>query len=312
MAGIGTAQSARAATRREVGARAGALLGGAVWGAFWVPVRWLEAAGFPGLWPVAALYGVAALALLPLVAWRLSALVAGGWRFHLAGMVLGGSMATYAAAFLHTEVVPAVLLYYLSPVWGFLLARLLQGDRMTPPRWAALGLALCGAAVALGPESWPPMPRNAGDWMALASGFGWVVGSMMMLSRPVAASVDYGIGFFVWGAVGVTLAASLSGPAPAPALWGEALPWLVPVAALLIVPGCLAAVHGAAHLNPGLVGILFMSEIGVSLVLAALLTDEPIGWAQGIGVLFIALAGASEGLWAAAERARARRRAAER
>ncbi|MGF1446965.1 MAG: DMT family transporter [Pikeienuella sp.] len=282
---------------REKRARLAAVVGGAVWGAVWVPVRWLEEAGLPGLWPVAVLYGLGAIGLLPLAVTRFGALVAGGWRLHLTGLCLGGTMALYAAAFLYTEVVPAVLLYYLSPVWGFLVARLVAGDLMTPARWIALVLALAGAAFALGPDNWPPMPRNIGDWMALSSGLLWVIGSMVMLSRPAGTSLDYGIVFFVWGALAIALAAWIFDPGPAPDQLRAELPWLLPLVFLLILPGCLAAIHGAASLNPGLVGILFMTEIGVSLALAWLLTDERIGGAQLLGVLLISLAGAADGIW---------------
>ncbi|GMG81348.1 hypothetical protein LNKW23_05610 [Paralimibaculum aggregatum] len=294
---------------KELRAKIATLFGGAVWGAFWVPVRWLEAAGIAGIWPVALLYGVGALALLPLAAWRWRQLRAGGWRLHLAGLMLGSAMAVYATAFLFTEVVPAVLLYYLSPVWGFLLAWLVLGDRMTPPRWAALVLALAGAALALGPESWPPMPRNIGDWMALSSGMLWVLGSMLMLARPVAGSLDYGISFFLWGAFVMCLAAVIVGPLPEAGAVTGALPWLVPLVIVLVLPGCMAAIHGASVLNPGLVGILFMAEIGVSLVLAWHLTDEHIGMPQLAGVALIALAGAAEGLWSIGRGRVLRRRA---
>ncbi len=283
--------------RRERVARAAALFGGLVWGTFWVPVRWLEEAGVPGLWPVAMLYGLAAAVLLPVAVWRARALLRGGLRLHFTSFVLGGAIALYAAAFLHTEVVPAVLLFYLTPVWGFLLARVVFGDPMTPPRWIALVLALSGAAVALGPESWPPLPRNSGDWMALVSGLAWVIGSMLMLSRPHVASLDYGVSFLVWGAVGIGVAALALGPPPALPEAGV-LAWLLPAVLLLIVPGSLAAIHGAARLNPGLVGILYMMEIGVSLLLAWALTDERIGWSQVLGVALIALAGAAEAVWA--------------
>lgn len=273
-----------------------ALFGGTVWGAFWLPVRALEDAGFGGIWPVAVLYGVGGLAVLPLAVWRRRQLLSGGLRLQFASLLLGMAMAIYAVAFLFTEVIPAVLLYYLSPVWGFLLARLFLGDRMTRGRWAALVLALLGAAVALGPESWPPMPRNIGDWLALASGVLWVVGSMLMLARPAGESVDYGVSFFLWAAVTMVALAAVSGPPPSQSAVMAELTWLVPVVVFLVLPGCLAAVYGASRLNPGLVGILFMAEIGVSVVLAWFFANEPIGAAQIVGVTLIAFAGVIGGL----------------
>lgn len=288
-------------------AKLGGLVGGALWGAFWVPVRMLEDAGFQGFWAVAGLYAVAAVVLFPYAAFRWRRVLAGGLRLHATCIVIGWAMAAYAGAFLYTEVIPAVLLYYLSPVWGFLLARIFFNDKITPARWVAMVLALLGAAMIFGVDTWPPMPRNQGDWMALGSGLAFVIGSMMMLSRPEVSSLEYSTGFLIWGAVGL-VALSLIQPVSPPSA-GEilqVLPWLGPIALLVLIPGCFAAIHAASVLNPGIVGILFMAEIGVSVILAALLTDEPIGPNQIGGVVLIAMAGALEGIVAIVRRRRAR------
>ncbi|MEO1192480.1 MAG: DMT family transporter [Pseudomonadota bacterium] len=285
------------------------VFGGLVWGTFWVPVRLLDEAGVTGLWAVALLYGLGALCSLPLLAWRWRRVLAGGWRLQLTGVILGLAIALYGAAFLYTDVASAVLLFYLSPVWGFLLGRIVLRDPVTPVRWLAMVLALGGAAIVLGGSSWPPLPSNPGDWLALASGLLYVIGSLMMLTwRSVPAS-DYTLSFLVWAGVAMLLLA--------PLLEGSQLnleavvaefPWLLAFVLLVLLPGCYAAVFGASVLNPGVVGILYMTEIGVSLLLAALITDEVFGWREGIGIGLIALAGALEGLIGLWRLAKERRR----
>jgi len=289
---------------RETLAKLGALAGGAAWGAFWVPVRALERAGLEGFWPVAVLMLATLVSVLPLLALRWRRILAGGWYLQAAGFLTGGAMALYSGAFLYTQVVPAVLLYYLSPVWGFLLARLWLGDPITVHRWVAMVLALTGAAVVFGVDTWPPRPRNVGDWIALASGLLFVIGSMLMLARPRHSSVEYCLAFFIWaGVIGLGIALLQPVAAPALAQIVATAHWLIPVVLLLLTPAIFAAIYGASALNPGLVGILYMAEIGVSLVLAAILTDEPIGPNQILGVAMIALAGALEGLLGVVRRA---------
>ncbi len=159
-------------------------------------------------------------------------------------------------------------------------------------------LALAGAVILLGADSWPPLPANRGDWLALAAGLIWVIGSLLMLTRPEIGSIDYILSFFVWGGVLSVIAAIItSGAAPSFEVFAGVAPWLLAAILLLAAPGAFAALYGASILNPGLVGIIFMAEIGVSLVLAAILTDEPFGLREAIGVALIMAAGIAEWCW---------------
>jgi drug/metabolite transporter (DMT)-like permease len=63
------------------------------------------------------------------------------------------------------------------------------------------------------------------------------------------------------------------------------------------VPGAYAAVWGPKFLNPGLVGILFMTEISVGSITAALWAGEPFGMREVVGILLIAGAGLLESLY---------------
>ena len=74
------------------------------------------------------------------------------------------------------------------------------------------------------------------------------------------------------------------------------LPWFIPVVLFLIIPGFYAIAWGVPLLNPGTVGILFMTEISVGAISAALLTDEPFGMREILGVGLITAAGLTEAL----------------
>ncbi|MBC6405455.1 MAG: DMT family transporter [Rhodospirillales bacterium] len=287
---------------RQAWAKTATLYGGLLWGTFWVPVRELDKAGIGGLWPVTLLYTMTWVVILPAMLWRWRYIQKGFWKQQVAGFFLGVAAAIYATAFLYTEVATAVLLYYLSPVWGFILARVVLGDPITPVRWFAMVLAIGGAAVILGDGDWPPVPGNIGDWLALSASVLFVTGSLMMLAWKEHSALDYGLAFFLWSGL-TMLAATLildggvldRGLPPLDSLLAE-MNWLLPFVLLGMIPGCLAAIYGATVLNPGVVSIIFMSEIGVAVFLAAMLTDEPFGLRQIVGIVLIALAGVIESL----------------
>ncbi len=54
---------------------------------------------------------------------------------------------------------------------------------------------------------------------------------------------------------------------------------------------------GAPKLNPAVVGLLFMTEISVGAVTAALWSGETFGLQEIVGVVLISAAGVAESLW---------------
>ena len=77
-----------------------------------------------------------------------------------------------------------------------------------------------------------------------------------------------------------------------------ALPLLLIFMALLVLPGTYASLLGPKYLSPGIVGLLFMTEIIVGAISVALLAGEPFGIRELIGVLLIAGASMLEPLLA--------------
>jgi drug/metabolite transporter (DMT)-like permease len=280
-------------------AKLAAIYAGLVFGIYWIPLRALADRGIDGIWPVVVINVIPLAALLPLLIIRPGAFFPGSLRFHVAGLLAGLTFALYAAAFMYTEVVRVVLLFYLTPVWGFLLARAAIGDAITPLRWLSIGLGVSGMLVILGAQAGLPAPRNAGDWMALVAGVTWAFASLMLLTDRKANTLNYCCIFYFWSAAGAAILAGIAtahGASIPPDLsqLPATLPWLIPVALLVILPAGFAAIYGPTILNPGVVGLLFMTEISVATITAAWLTDEPFGLRELLGVLLITFAGALE------------------
>jgi len=282
-------------------AKLASLYTGLVFGIFWIPLRALGDAGFSGAWSPLMLNAFPLIIVCPLLIYRWRTFVPGRLRFHIGGLLAGLAFVLYANSLMYTEVIRSILLFYLLPIWGFLLTRLVVGEVITPVRWLSMALGLGGLLIIFGVDVGLPVPRNIGDWMGLGSGLVWAVASLMMLTDNEDA-INYGLAFFLWGTLGAALMAyiaSIHGLAPTPnwSMVAPILPWLIPLAILVVIPAGFAAVYGPTQLNPGVVGLLFMTEISVATVTAALLADEPFGIRELLGIILISLAGLAEPLF---------------
>ncbi|HEX9769622.1 MAG TPA: DMT family transporter [Kiloniellales bacterium] len=285
-------------TRTENLAKLACAYSGVVWGLFWIPLRALDGSGITGAWATVLFYLVPAVLLLPVAVLRWQAIVAGGGGLQLTALVTAVALVLYADAVIYTEVIRAMLLYYLTPVWGFLLAWLVLKEPITAERWLAIALGLSGMLVIFGIDVGIPRPRNVGDWMGLAGGFFWAVAAVRIRGDTKNRAVEYTTVYFIMGAPVAVLVALLpltgAHDLPDAATTVGVLPWLVPVLLVIVVPGSFAAMWGAFHLNPGIVGLLFMTEISVGTATAAIWAGEPFGLREIIGIVLITSAGLAE------------------
>lgn len=274
------------------------LFAGLCWGIFWLPLRMLEQAGLDAPWAMVVFMLLPALMSLP-VMWVLRADYGRGLRPLLGGVLAGVAFALYAAGLLYTEVVRAVLLFYMTPIWGFLLGWIFLGDRMTWYRWLSIGVGLLGLVVIFADDTGLPLPRNAGDWCGLVSGMFWAVGCTLILTERRVHILTHAVNFLMVGAIVAVLVAGLAtaqGIAAVPERAAVLTPmaWFVPVALILILPGSFATIYAPSRLNPGLVGLLFMTEIVVATVTAAMWAGERFGIQEVVGLPLILSAGLIE------------------
>lgn len=270
------------------------------WGLFWIPLRALDEHGFNAAWGTALFYLAPFVLMLPIAVLRWQKIRQGGWMLLIIGFFFGVAMTFYASAYFYTDVVRALLLYYLLPVWGTLLGRAVLGEAITRLRIVAIILGFAGMLVIFDIGDGIPWPKNLGDWMALAAGILWAIGSVLAKGDETNGPFEITLCFFGWAALGgVTL---LLFPqigvleAPSLALIIDVLPWMIPVAIFLVFPVSFTIIWGSGILSPGHIGILFMSEISVGVIAAQLLTDEPFGLRELLGVLLITAAGLCEAI----------------
>ena len=279
-------------------AKLACIYSGITWGLFWIPLRMLDRAGIYGAWATVLFYAIPLLLFLPYLIFHWSKILRCGLPLHFIGLASGTSLALYADALIYTEVVRGLLLFYMTPVWSLILARIALGEAITPPRTIAIVIGLAGMLVLLGIDVGIPLPRNIGDWMGLVGGLGWAVAAVLLRKDDGSHAMEFTFAYFFWGSVAAVIIAisPLAGDIELPTLSSirEVLPWFLVVALLLVVPAAWAVIWGAPYLNPGVVALLFMIEVSVGTVTAAIWANEPFGARELIGVTLISLAGLSE------------------
>lgn len=274
------------------------LVAAGVWGLFWLPLRAFERAGLATGWATFALFAVPALLILPLIIYRAALGKPTGARQVVTGATVGLAFALYYESLLLTEVVRALVLFYVTPAWGTLLEVLYMRRRITVVRVLALILGFSGLLVILGTGGSFPLPRNLGDWMALLSGAVFAVGSLRIRQAPGTSVVEHSFAFFLYGGVCALILALLPidamGQPPTLEQVKALLPWLVLMAALFLIPVMWGLLWGSKHLDPGRVGILLQMEAIVGIGSAALLAGEPFGIAEAAGSVLVIAAGATD------------------
>ena len=274
-------------------------ISGALWGLYWIPVRYLEDRGVGVVWMTLALFLVALAMFVPVLVRHPPARAVFTPRMLVTGLLTGGSFVLYSVSIVLTEVVTAILLFYLSPVWATVLGRMLLGERFTVSRLAALVLGLGGLWVVLGGESGLPLPRNLGDWCALTAGVTWAFGTLRVHQDAAVSPIAHTAALFVGGTAVIailSLLPALEAPVPAVTAPAAAIVLAVAVLSVLSAGGIL---WGARLISPGRAGLLLMMEVITGLASAALLAGEPFGVVQVVGSTLIMAAALAEVLPAA-------------
>ena len=278
------------------------LIAAGMWGLFWIPQRALEAGGLTGGWATISQMVIPFAMLLPISLWRLYKGQSFGLEYPLIGLFFGGGIACYANSFLLTDVVRALILFYITPVWTtiFEIVFLRQIPRFY--RYITLVLALSGVWIVFGQEGVIPLPQNSGDWIALLGGILIAASAVRMEIKKPEGIYPILFSFFFYGGI-FTLIQSyfLSdylGDAPSIESWVAMMPWLILIAILFHIPTNIVILGAPSRIGAGIFSIIILFEIVVGTFSAAVLTDELIGWREILGSSFIIFAGLTEIIFA--------------
>lgn len=234
-----------------------------IWGVAWWPLRWLQDQGLHPLWATAAVHGAAAL-MITLWAPRAWADLLGARALRALIVIAGTATVSFNVAVTLGDVVRAILLFYLMPLWAVLLARWLLREPLTPLGLARIGLALAGAATVLWPAGGGlPLPRSLPEMLGVLGGFAFALNNVVVRREAQSSMMARTLAMFVGGAV-ASLAAALpltaAGLVPPPSAPGA---WMAGALALALVFvfGNLALQYGASRLPAGVTAVVMVSEV---------------------------------------------------
>ncbi len=265
-------------------------MAGAIWGTYWIPIRRLDEIGMTAAWSSFIALGVTALIFVILFIKQWMATRRLPWNIIITGLLTGMCIIFYAVSLTLTEVIKTVLLFYLTPVWSTFIDHLFLQQRISRYRIIAVISGLTGLTVILGINDGMPKISNLGDCLALLSGLLWSV-AMLRINVDRQAAVWEQVGAFyiggtIFAALFIVLPLADRATVPSMMTIKAALFWLLVFIAAYL-PSMYMIFWGAQRLTPARVGILLMTEIVFGVATAALLSGEPFGWKEMIGVTLI-------------------------
>ncbi len=255
-----------------------------LWGLFWYPFRLLDEMGVDGLTATCLAYLLPAL----VVGWRyakdlLHARAYWLWLLVL-GLTSGWSNVGYVLGVLEGEVMRVLLLFYLSPLWTVLFARVLLGERLNLLGWLVIVLSLSGAMVMLWqPDGLLPLPSNRAEWLGLSAGVTFALS--IVAGRHLGANISDGVKTLtVWlGVAALTAVGLLFMPASG---WQAFTPMAVAVLlglAVAIGSVTYAVQYGIARIPASQSSVIFLFELVVAAIAAYWLTQERMDWHEWLG-----------------------------
>ena len=269
----------------ESGAVGMALASAILWGIWWMPIRMLNEFGFEGAWAGLAM-SIAAVPSLFLYCLTKRHGIRLTRRSVAGALLIGVAITTYSSALAFTDVVRAVLLFYLAPAWSIAFEWAFSGRKLTWSCVLAVAVSLFGMALIL--SRGELVGGNLlGDLLALASGFAWAIGAGVVFSEsdqsPAGLALASVLGSILISAISVAYFGASFGSLPETDKIVSALPTAAVSGSGYFAAIMVMTIWAAKRIPPALMSFLLSAEIVSGVGTSALALDEPFGLIEVIG-----------------------------
>lgn len=275
-----------------------ALIYGALcWGIIWYPYRLLNDVGLSGVQSSLLSYSLA-LIIGGVLFWRrVKSIVQVPASAYWLSLIAGWTNLAYVLAIIDGEVMRVMLLFYLSPLWTLLLARVWLHEPWHKPQLLAILLSLLGAVLMLTDGQWMwPWPQSLSDWLALSAGIGFSLTNVMTRFSThltlAAKGMLVWLGVFTLSFIVLLWQSSFGGAVfvATTALTPQTCIILLMIAVLL-VSATLLVQYGVTKIPAIQASVLFMTELIVAAIAAYFLAHETMSVIEMIGGCCIIAAG---------------------
>lgn len=258
------------------------LLSSVMWGLTWWPLKQFNAAGIDGVPLILCSYGIvgAVLSFLLVRDWQ-------RWRgkrhFLLLVFILGGyANLAFATAMIYGDVVRAMMLFYLGPVWGVIGGRVFLGERIDLQRWLGVAFAMIGAWLILGGEELFRSAPSLIDLLALSAGMAFALNNITFRATHTHPTGSKIAAMFLGCGIFAAVLFPLQGhtlPTLSVAVWTG----VIAFGLLWLLGASVATQWAVTQMEAGRASILLITELLVAVVSATFIGGESLSTAELAG-----------------------------
>lgn len=263
------------------------------WGTYWIPLRYLDNNNNSSVWPIFISFLIlSAILVKPLILSIKTILINKNFYFLLGCLFAALAISLYSESLIRGEIAKVVVLFYLCPIWGSILARIFLHKKFTIIRIISIILGFIGLEIIVGIEQGFFLPSNLVEWIAILAGITWAI-SLTFFNLAESTSglqktslTIFFVPFiflllcFIPGGRSTIISSNLLSLNPT-------FIWIVMFAIFWLLPSILLIFFSVEILDPGRINILLAFEVVVGILSAALLTSEIIGFKELLGAFFV-------------------------